>query len=180
MMLNGRQKGFTLLEMLLAMGIFVILVSIASATFVQTLRTQRAVTSLNQSLNNAALVIEQMAREARTGSAFNDVSGEVSVLNFTNVNGEEVSYKMINGFADGKSFSAIGRCVGGPSVCQSDANYKPLTAPSVAVDNLKFILQGTRAGDGFPPRIIVILSLKGGAGEKINLQTAVSARNLDT
>jgi prepilin-type N-terminal cleavage/methylation domain-containing protein len=67
---KNSRKGFTLVEVLVAMGIFVIVIAIATGGFVNSLRTQRQVASLISAQSNASLVLEQMAREIRTGFLF--------------------------------------------------------------------------------------------------------------
>lgn len=169
--------GFTLVELLISSGLFVVLVGLAAGVFIQTLRTQRIVANLSATMNDAAFVIEEMAREIRTGSAFNDTSGEVEMLQLVNDDGDEVSYKLIIYSFEGQSVKGIGRCVGD---CPSDSSYQIMTSPKVGVDNLVFILSGTQAGDDFPPRVTIILTVAAEKGITTNLQTTVSSRILDT
>jgi prepilin-type N-terminal cleavage/methylation domain-containing protein len=67
---QSNKKGFTLIELLVSIGIFSIVVAIATGGFVNSLRTQRQVSSLISAQSNASLVLEQMAREIRTGYLF--------------------------------------------------------------------------------------------------------------
>jgi len=67
---NNKKRGFTLVEILVAISIFSIVVAIATGGFISSLRTERQVSSLLSSQSNASLVLEQMAREIRTGSLF--------------------------------------------------------------------------------------------------------------
>jgi prepilin-type N-terminal cleavage/methylation domain-containing protein len=78
---NNSPKGFTLVEMLVAMGIFTIVVAIAIGGFINSLRTQRQVASLISAQSNASLVIEQMAREMRTGFLFCHDAGNNTDVN---------------------------------------------------------------------------------------------------
>jgi prepilin-type N-terminal cleavage/methylation domain-containing protein len=65
-----KRSGFTLIELLVAIALFSIVVAIASSGFVSALRTQRQVASLISTQSNVTLVLEQMAREERTGYLF--------------------------------------------------------------------------------------------------------------
>jgi prepilin-type N-terminal cleavage/methylation domain-containing protein len=65
-----KRSGFTLVELLVAIALFSIVVVIASSGFVSALRTQRQVASLISTQSNMTLVLEQMAREVRTGYLF--------------------------------------------------------------------------------------------------------------
>ncbi len=62
--------GFTLVELLVAIGLFAVIATIASGGFISALRTQRRVASLISAESNVTLVLEQMAREERTGYLF--------------------------------------------------------------------------------------------------------------
>jgi type II secretory pathway pseudopilin PulG len=73
---NDKMKaGFTLVETLVSVGIFMILVTIAVGGFVQALHTQGEVTQLISAQSNVSLGVEQMAREIRTGYLFCHFSG---------------------------------------------------------------------------------------------------------
>jgi len=153
------KKGFTLIELMVAVGLFLIVVGIASAVFVQSLRTQRQVVALMTANDNASLTLEQIIREIRTGLSF---SASGSRLDFVNVRGEAVSYQLNNG--------AVER------------NGRPLTASSVKVNYLVFFLQGEVPGDGRSTRVTINLgvSSRGKLEEFLTrLQTTVSSRVLD-
>ena len=158
----NKEGGFTLIELLIASGVFIILVSLASGAFIQTLRTQRVVTNLSASMNNVSFTMEQIAREVRTGFSFNTVGD--SELNFTNSSAESVSYEVVEG--------GIQRC--------ADGNCKILTAPDVNIDKMEFILQGASSGDNEPPRVTILFSVVGEKDIRVNMQTTISSRILDT
>jgi prepilin-type N-terminal cleavage/methylation domain-containing protein len=67
---NYSKSGFTLVELLIAVGLFVIIISIAVGGFINALRTQREVSSLIATQSNVSLALEQMTREIRTGYLF--------------------------------------------------------------------------------------------------------------
>ena len=153
------KKGFTIIELMVAMGIFLIVVSIASAVFVQSLRTQRQVVALMAANDNASLTLEQMVREIRLGR---ELASSGSRLTFINYLEESVIYDFNN--------DAIER------------NGKPLTASNVRVHYLNFSLRGETVGDGRSTRVTINLgvSSRGALEEFITrLQTTVSSRVLD-
>ncbi len=63
-------NAFTIIELLVAMGLFIILMGITAGSFVKAMRTQRAIVALMAANDNASLTLEQIAREIRTGSNF--------------------------------------------------------------------------------------------------------------
>ncbi len=94
------RKGFTLIEMLVAIGIFSIVISIATGGFVSSLRTERQAAALISAQSNASLVLEQMAREIRTSSLFCHDEGNNAGLN-DNCNNPPYSAPGDPGFVSG-------------------------------------------------------------------------------
>ena len=101
------KNGFTLIELIITLGIFLILISIAIGGFINALRGQRVAVGLMEINDNMGLVLEQMAREIRTGYDFIPASGE---LQFRNVKGKAVSYKLNNNIiekGEGPDFASL-------------------------------------------------------------------------
>jgi prepilin-type N-terminal cleavage/methylation domain-containing protein len=162
--------GFTLIELIVAIGVFSTVVSIAVGGFVRVLRTQRQVVGLLSANSNASLVIEQMAREIRTGFDFcrnGQVCVGTSELSFRNAAGERITYRIQN--------DVVERGV--------NNTFAALTASNVNIRNLVFDLSGQDSNDGFPPRVTISMGVSskelGVAGTVVNMETTVSARALD-
>jgi len=152
-------KGFTIIELMVAMSLFVIVVGVASGVFVRSLRTQRSLVALMAANDNASQALEQMTREIRTSTAFK-ISG--SRLSFTNATDDFVTYDIVGG--------------------RIERNGKALTASNVLVRYLSFIARGEEVGDGISTRITVRLGVSArGKMESFitRLQTTVAARVLD-
>ncbi len=161
-------KGFTLIEFIVASAIFLLLVSIASSIFIQALRTQRLISNFSTAINNASFSVETIAREIRTGSDF-DGNGEIAVLSFTNAQGEKVFYKMVNG--------VVARCsTATPDGCTFDSDFKLITDPEIKINTLKFILTGTPQGDNLQSRVTILIGVQGEKELQVNLQTTISSR----
>lgn len=165
-------KGFTMVELLVAIASFVIIVSIAVGGFSGALRSQRQSIALLNANYNSSLVLEQMAREIRTGTNFcinQSIACSESQLVFTNAYGQNVVYRL-NNFGIEKSIDG--------------GTFKKITADDVVVDYLKFILNGQTFGDGKQTRITILIGIKSKessvAGSVVNLQTTVSPRVLDS
>ena len=67
---NNINKGFTIVELLVAMSVFVTAMSIISGLFIKTLHTQKILGAVIESSSNTSLMLEQMAREIRLGYFF--------------------------------------------------------------------------------------------------------------
>ena len=167
------KRGFTLVELLVAMGIFVIVVTIVSSIFIRNLRTQQSIVSLIAVNDSASLALEQMAREMRTGSGFCGGGACPSQeIFFTNAYGDAVRYKL-----EGETVKRSP---------DDGATFYPITADNVKVEDLKFIVDGNAfdpVGDNKPTKITIILSVrpKGGNIEAAatNLQTTITSRRGD-
>jgi prepilin-type N-terminal cleavage/methylation domain-containing protein len=157
------QKGFTLVELLVAMTIFMVAVSIASAAFIRTLRSQQALVGLMAANDNAALSIEQMTREIRLSQNFNLIGN--SELSFINSTGQNIIYRF------NETDQVIERSANG-------GIFGPLTSKQVSIQRLRFILDS-----GDPPKITILLSVASRERDihesPTNVQATVSARNVE-
>jgi type II secretory pathway pseudopilin PulG len=166
-------KGFTMVELLVAIASFIIIISIAVGGFSGALRSQRQSIALLNANYNSSLVLEQIAREIRTGMNFcvnQSIACSESQLVFTNAYGQNVVYRLNN--------SGIEKSI------DRGSTFKKITADDVVVDYLKFILNGQTFGDGKQTRITILIGIKSKessvSGSVVNLQTTVSPRVLDS
>ena len=160
------QKGFTMIELLVAMGVFIIIVGVAIGIFIRSLRTQRNIINLMAINDNASLAIEQMTREIRTGQAFSSLGP--SVLRFTNYQGSDVTYR----WNIDTEFLERGE----------GELFKTITANEVKIKRLQFILSGEDEQDNTPTRVTIILGVGSNqrdlTGVLNNIQTTISPRVL--
>lgn len=167
------RKGFSLVEVIVAVSLFTIVAAIAAGGFVNALRAQRQAAALVAANNNVSLALEQMVRELRTGFSFcvGDAAllcGLPGMIAFTNDRLEVVTYRLANG--------AIEKGVGGV--------FQRITGSNVLVRYLVFVPSGGQSGDGWVPRVTISLGV--GAREPglensvIRLQTTASSRVPDT
>jgi len=171
-----RKSGFTIVELLVAMSLFLILVAVATGTFVQALRTQRTITELTAANDNATQTIEQIAREIRTGFGFMDSTEDL--LKFTNYHNESVSYKLE--VSDRVLCDQKEGKVGCIVRSTDDGNiWSPITAPEVKVERLRFVISGKELTDDFPTRVTLVLTVAGPKEIKVNLETTVSSRVIE-
>ena len=177
------RSAFTLTETIVAMSIFAIGIVIAIGSFVRALKTQRVLTHLMSVNSNTSLVLEEVAREIRTGynfsalntsgacpaNSFGDVGDE---LKFTNARGNDITYK--------KSGTEIIREECSGADCSS-ANFSPVTASDVAVKSICFLnIQNDPSRD--PWRISIFLRTGSSRFDLkanfIDIQTTISSRVL--
>lgn len=182
---KAADSGYTLIELLVAIGLFLVVVTIAVGGFTRALRTQRQVQQLIAAQSNVSLAIEQMAREIRTGTNFCDgtvVDGASMTcssvtdpveLKFRNALGKIVAYRLKAGAIERGVRDVVGGTV----------NFQKITGENANIQYLNFRLFGNRPGSDYPPRITISLGVSprgdvGISSVTVDLQTTVSARNI--
>lgn len=183
--LKARQinKGFTLIEIIVAMSIFVIFMSIAVGGFMNILRNQRLVIALMAVNDNISLSMEQMAREIRTSYNFKKISNEE--FQFVNANNKIIEYKLNNG--------AIERITENLNL---EKNSQKITADNIKIVKFNIEICGKNispdlildscgsGGTFYPPRITLSFTITSSESdiEKLkiftNIQTTISSRVL--
>ena len=161
---SNKESGLTLIELIIAMGIFGLVVTMTVNIFVVAFVSQRRIISLRNIEDNARFALESMAREIRTGKNF---GGSVNSLLFTNAKSESVVYRLNNKTIEKSS--------------DGGANYSVVTGPEVAVDYLNFYLWGGVSNDDYQPRVTITIGLTSQVGNQVSnikIQNTVSERNL--
>ena len=169
-------RGYTLLELIVSIGIFsIIMLAVTGAylTLINLERKARAVSDLN---SNLAFTIDGMSRTVRTGKNYacpSGGNGTCSELSFTDSQNQQVTYLL-------KSDGSIGQCIGGVSCTSSNATS--LTDPRITIETLTFYVRGVGADDAQPR---VTFTVRGGiqteATKRTNftIQGAASQRLID-
>jgi len=151
------KKGFTIIELMVSMSMFLVLIGVATGTFLETLRTQKIITELSAANNNATQAVEQIGREIRTGYSF-EQSTTPDILKFVNYKNEIVTYKLDN--------NSI--------VKSNDGNtWNAITAPEVKVKRFNvYVVTGANTMS----RVTIVMSIAGPKNIDVNLQTTISTR----
>jgi len=189
------KKGFTLIELMVALSIFIVVMTISMGSIISVFDANRKSRSLKAVLSNLNLAVESMSREIRFGTNYHcdylvdtitdprncsypdDGSGSIS---FLSSDGDQITYRV--------------EYLGGPSAERriekrigpaGGDNWIAVTAPEVIIDNLilTFYVLGAEAGDDLQPKVIIMIKGHAGAegkgGSDFALQTTVSQRALD-
>lgn len=184
-MQTKNNRAFTLIEMIVAMGIFVVTLSIASGGFLSVVRAQRAASALMAISDSMNITIEQMMREMRTSYNFCTSDSQFFAradcrfvpeggVQFVNANNIVVRYIL-----DSPS-GAINRCIG--NVAGGGFTCAPITAENVSVSKFITDLSGALRDDKRPPRVTMRFQITSAdtqiklLGISMSIQTTVSAR----
>lgn len=177
------KKGYTLVEILTAMAIFILVVTSAMAAFVSAFRAQKRVLDTREVIDGASFVIEYMARAIRMAKK-DDVEIRGITKDCSGVSNDEVSY-IITRQGSGIKFRnyKLGECQefyldAGRIKEWKEGTTINLTPQGLSVSNLKFFYNPSVSEQ---PRITIFLEIQKGNDEKtkISLQTTVSKRDLD-
>jgi prepilin-type N-terminal cleavage/methylation domain-containing protein len=173
-------KGFTLLEVIVATAIFSMAVSSISALFMVAVRTQRNVLAQQDLIDNTRYALEHMSRQIRmarrdeskkcVGEAGYTFTAGGSSLKFVDYRGDCLTYDV----EDGKIRLKLNK-----------ENPVDLTSDDIRVNSLNFEVIGRWAYDVEQPRVIIYLDAEAAgampeSSPQILLQTTVSVRNIDT
>jgi prepilin-type N-terminal cleavage/methylation domain-containing protein len=164
-------KGFTMVELIVAMSVFIVLLTVAVGAFVKIMRTQRGLVDRMAVNSNTGLVLEQIIREIRTGYFFcGDGTSACNInsassIKFINHEGKSISYSLSGG--------AITQTIGGDSVV--------LTAADVLIKDLNFQVTQANGSICNPWRITVKMKIASRDSETerdVKIQSTVSSRVL--
>ena len=184
-----KNKGFTLVEMIVAVGLFAIVMVVATGAIFSIVGANRSAQSLNSAITNFSFAAESMVREIRTGHGY--VCGQSTVpysntptdcatnstldnsaIAFTNADNIQVSY-----FLDSGTHQIMKWVNGTPSAIA-------ITAPEVVIQSMDFYVVG--AADSLPkiqPKVLLVIKGYSGVGKSqsgFNIQTLISQRLLNT
>lgn len=168
-------KGFTLVEMIVAVGIFAVVALVGVATLLLLSDAQKKAFSLKNAYDALRFSLEIMAKDIRTGIAFHcgdapslaeptDCPTGGTSMTYTNSAGNQVTYRLSNG--------SIEKMIGG-NLAGS------ITPPEVTIDTLNFYVVGAPITDQLHPRVTIVIVGRAGARKSVstfNLQTTITQR----
>ncbi len=181
-------RGFTLIEMLVAVALFVVIMLTVGSAVLSVLEGNRKAQATELVMNNLNFAMETIVRSLRVGSMYHcdvavglidvprDCSGGASSIAFESSGGDrgtiadQVIYQLRN--------NTIERSYDGGS------NFVPMTAPEVVVESVQFHVVGASgAPDTNQPRVLVRVQGRAGVSARVetrfDIQTTVAQRSLD-
>ena len=187
--------GFTLIELMVAISIFMIVMTIALGSLLSASDASNKARELGMDMDNVNFAMESMTRSIRMGTEYvckdglvdegnttnnlNDCSADVdsgNAIEFTAPASDSHQGKITYALYDkGNSFYGLKKCVG--DKCLAD-----MISDEVSITDLKFFVKGTLTTDNIQPSVYILM--KGEVYIKnesfpFALQTMVSQRNLE-
>lgn len=194
---NMNPRGFSLIEMMVAVAIFAVVMTMALGALLSMSETDRRAQTLKSVINNLNFSLDSMTRSIRTGR---DYHCDVSQGTLTNPRdcigtpadsfayrpsqGGTYAYKLVSA-TDATSRALCGQATGsvGCIVRSTDggANYYSITAPEVYIDTLRFYVRGNGGND--QPMVTILISgtvtISARQDSPFNLQASVTQRLYD-
>ena len=164
-----RSKGYTLVELIIAVGLFALIMMLASGAYLVMIGVNRQVQGIATGIDNLAFALETMTRTIRTGAGYSCPGGAsdciVNNFSLTDADGTPVTYAISDGVIT--------------------QNGVALTDPSVNVSSLAFYASGTRKppSDYLQSRVTIVISgtVSSGPGktEEFTVETGATMRGTD-
>lgn len=195
-----KNTGFTLIEMLVALSLFTIVITIAVGAFLALIGASKSVQGEQSVITTLTFVLDSMTREIRTGT--NYYCNTRSVLD----DPSQVSTSTVRdctGGSDGLSFVEAGSSISSGASNKRIAYYydnssstnrtimrkvsngtpQSIVSDGITVTNAEFFVTGSdRLGNGTDtnqPTVTIILEATDENGATTTLQTTVTQRELD-
>lgn len=183
-------RGFTLVEMIVSLGIFTIVLFIATSAFLTVVNADRKSRAVRIATDNLNLTLEDMSRKIKTGTTYNCGGGAgtndcpVTPSNSFSFNDQStppkrIVYKRMTETDCGTGHQGC--------ILRSDDNgvtFIPITSPEIDIKGLDFIVRGSLAGDTAQPSVLVLIdgSLSSGPNTPattFKIQTLITQRAYD-
>lgn len=135
---HKHNTGFTLVEMLVGIAIFMIVVTTTLGAFLTMVDINKKVQSVRNAMDNANLAMETMMRNIRLGYDYTSCQSPVCI-EFTDQNGQRVRYFLDTtsaGQNNGDPVGVLYRVVNSQSPVA-------ITSPDVDIDTLRFDISGS-------------------------------------
>lgn len=176
------RQGFTLIEIIVAVSIFIIITLATVDMMIVVIRIQENITRSQAIQDNARFSMELITKEMRTG--INYQTGSIcatdgSEIHFDSTSGKRVYYVDPDG--SGKIYRAVGINVVNAAQCGTGIGkaFNEFTSDQVFIERLKFTLRGEKPPDASPSdgQAMAIITMK--VSPDLNLQTTIVQRIRD-
>jgi len=165
-------RGFTLIEMMVAVAVFSLLVAAGSSAFVSSIKAQRQSLATQEVLDQTSYLMEYVSKALRM--AKKDITGMCTETAKINYLFKDQCLKFVNYHGECQRF-----CLEGSRLKDENDNF--LTSDNLTVVSFLVGLLGQEQPplDYRQPSVAVFLEIQGREGANIKIQTTISQRNPD-
>lgn len=170
-----KEKGFTLVELIVSIAIFSTVIGAITTIFVSTVRSQQRMMAYQQLLDNASYVLEYMSRTLRMAQK-DETGGCIAIGDNYAVTSNSVEFK---NYSDKCQKFFLDTDSDRLAETRESQTYF-LTPNNIEITAFNIDSVGLDPNDTEQPRITIYLEMQlRGSSETVKLQTTVSQRNLD-
>lgn len=175
-----KSRGFTLVELLVATGIFTVIAVFATGALIIVFESNRKSNSVQTLMTNLNSGLENMSREIRFGETYHcGAAGALTqprdcilgddFISFE-FEGEQISYR--------RNGNTIERRIG------MGGSWSEYISGNIEVETLKFYVSGTNTSDNLQPRVTVVFAGQAGGptaqgGSSFVIQNTLTQRKED-
>ncbi len=174
------QRGFTLVEMIVSVGLFTVVMVISLAALLSLVDANRKARAIESVMNNLNIALDGMVRNVRMGSDYHcgggtlmdpqDCAGtpgtSIAFLRFGGTEGNPDDYLVYSYDAGTKRLER-----------QQGINAAAfaVTAPEIEIDDLRFYVVGSQPGGGDTDQPKIVIVMKGTVGsDRVRTRTTFS------
>lgn len=176
------ERGFTLIEMIVAVGLFAVVMLVSTAALLALVGANRKAHALQSVMNNFSVALDGMVRSVRMGSEYHCGAGDITLPQSCEDGDTKLAFKpyceencdalnrWVYVYDNNGTFCGQGR------LCKSENNgstYYAVTAGDVSIVDFTFYVVGTTRSDTIQPKVVVAVSGTAG-GNDIKTQTSFS------
>ena len=156
---NATQKGFTLIEMLVAVAIFAIVMVVAVGTLVVLVNSSGVTQRIQSLTTNLSFATDMMTRDIRTGHSYycTGVIGGTLPSGTQDCASGESGIVFTNSETDERTAYRFNSDEGSLELRIESGSWLRITSPEVLVEDAQFFVQGSTRGDTVQPRVRVVL-----------------------
>lgn len=174
------QRGFTLVEMIVAVGLFAVVMLVSISALMALVEANRKAQALQSVMNNLNVAVDGMVRSLREGSGYH--CGSIPVGDATRDCAEGDTLIAFKPFTTGITSppkwlywfaydaNGVGRLY--KSEDGTMVGGLPVTSPEVNIESVRFYVIGTgKTGEAAIQQPKVTIVIKGTAGQKVTART---------
>lgn len=141
-MLTKYHRGFSLVELMVSLGIFAMVSTMATGAYLIIINANRHAQAIATGINTVSYALENMTRNIRTGHGYTCNDLELGTFSFADTSGKQIQYTTLDG----------------QIVMTKDGVQSALTDPSVGVDKLRFECSGGTTTDQLQSAVVITVS----------------------
>jgi type II secretory pathway pseudopilin PulG len=174
MMRPSIPRGYTLVELVVSVGLFAFVMTLSSGAYFMMINVNREAQAATVGIDSISFAVEKMVRTIRTGKEYgcngapSDCTGGGTSFSLVDASGRVIVYS--------RDTASLEESIDG-------AAARSLTDPDVNITHLQFFLSGRAPGDSFQPRVTIVVggTVLAGPGKikSFLLQTGASMRGVD-